>query len=314
LVAIGVMAIPMFLLYRYFAASTPGALVLTVVMLVLGILFAAVAGYLVGLVGNSNNPISGLTLSALVISAVLMVLMGVTGVHGLAAVLGVSGVVCCAAGVAGDMMQDFKVGHILGGTPWKMQVGELIGVVAAALTMPILLMVLDSAYTIGSAELPAPQAGLMALMANGIVGGEMAWPLVIVGMFLALGLILIGSPSPMLVAVGMYLPFYSTAAIFVGGLLRALFEWWAERSNATEEEKTKAENTGILLSSGFIAGEALMAVALAFLVLGGDFYPPMIAFHQKMAGSITPRFWLSLIMYPALAYLLVYLPVKKMRE
>ena len=101
-------------------------------MLILGFLFAAVAGYLVGLIGNSNNPISGLTLSALVISAVLMVLMGVTGVHGLAAVLGVAGVVCCAAGVAGDMMQDFKVGHILGGTPWKMEVGEIIGVVAAA--------------------------------------------------------------------------------------------------------------------------------------------------------------------------------------
>jgi putative OPT family oligopeptide transporter len=212
------------------------------------------------------------------------------------------------------MMQDLKVGHILGGTPWRMEIGEIIGVIVAASVLAFPLMALDKVYHIGSAELPAPQAGLMALMATGIVGGEMAWPLVIVGMFLALGLILIGSPSPMLVAVGMYLPFYSTAAIFVGGLLRALFEWWAERSNATEEEKTKAENTGILLSSGFIAGEALMAVALAFLVLGGDFYPPMIAFHQKMAGSITPRFWLSLIMYPALAYLLVYLPVKKMRE
>jgi putative OPT family oligopeptide transporter len=312
--AIGVMAVATFFLYYYFSQSMSGALVLTAVMVVLGFLFAAVAGYLVALIGSSNNPISGLTLSALLISAVLMVLMGLTGIKGVAAVLGVAGVVCCVAGVAGDMMQDLKVGHILGGTPWRMEIGEIIGVIVAASVLAFPLMALDKVYHIGSAELPAPQAGLMALMATGIVGGEMAWPLVIVGMFLALGLILIGSPSPMLVAVGMYLPFYSTAAIFVGGLLRALFEWWAERSNATEEEKTKAENTGILLSSGFIAGEALMAVALAFLVLGGDFYPPMIAFHQKMAGSITPRFWLSLIMYPALAYLLVYLPVKKMRE
>ncbi len=312
--AIGVMAVATFFLYYYFAQSVPGALVLTAVMVVLGFLFAAVAGYLVALIGSSNNPISGLTLSALLISAVLMVLMGLTGIKGVAAVLGVAGVVCCVAGVAGDMMQDLKVGHILGGTPWRMEIGEIIGVIVAASVLAFPLMALDKVYHIGSAELPAPQAGLMALMATGIVGGEMAWPLVIVGMFLAVGLILIGSPSPMLVAVGMYLPFYSTAAIFVGGLLRALFEWWAKRSDATEEEKTKAENTGILLSSGFIAGEALMAVALAFLVLGGDFYPPMIAFHQKMAGSITPRFWLSLIMYPALAYLLVYLPVKKMRE
>ena len=317
-VAIGVMAVATFFLYHYFSKSVPGALVLTVVMVVLGFLFAAVAGYLVALIGSSNNPISGLTLSALLISAVLMVLMGLTGIKGVAAVLGVAGVVCCAAGIAGDMMQDLKVGHILGGTPWRMEIGEIIGVIFAAAVLAFPLMALDKVYEIGSAELPAPQAGLMALMANGIVGGEMAWPLVIVGMFLAVGLILIGSPSPMLVAVGMYLPFYSTAAIFVGGLLKAAFEWWTARKNATEEEKTKAENTGILLSSGFIAGEALMAVALAFLVLGGDFYPPLIAVHEKIAGGLTnrgfPVFWLSLIMYPALAYLLVYLPVKKMRE
>jgi putative OPT family oligopeptide transporter len=311
--AIGVMAVATFFLYYYFAKSVPGALVLTVVMVVLGFLFAAVAGYLVALIGSSNNPISGLTLSALLISAVLMVAMGLTGIKGVAAVLGVAGVVCCAAGVAGDMMQDLKVGHILGGTPWRMEIGEIIGVIAAAAVLAFPLMALDKVYHIGSAELPAPQAGLMALMANGIVGGEMAWPLVIVGMFLAVGLILIGSPSPMLVAVGMYLPFYSTAAIFVGGLLRSGFEWWAARNSATEEEKTKAENTGILLSSGFIAGEALMAVGLAFLVLGGDFYPSLLIV-QKVSSKLTPSFWFSLIMYPGLAYLLVYLPVKKMRE
>ncbi|MGB5163451.1 MAG: oligopeptide transporter, OPT family [Thermoanaerobaculia bacterium] len=317
-VAIGVMAVATFFLYYYFSQSMPGALVLTVVMVVLGFLFAAVAGYLVALIGSSNNPISGLTLSALLISAVLMVAMGLTGIKGVAAVLGVAGVVCCAAGIAGDMMQDLKVGHLLGGTPWRMEIGEIIGVIAAAAVLAFPLMALDKVYEIGSAELPAPQAGLMALMANGIVGGEMAWPLVIVGMFLALGLILIGSPSPMLVAVGMYLPFYSTAAIFVGGILKSGFEWWVARNEATDEERTKAENTGILLSSGFIAGEALMAVALAFLVLGGDFYPPLIAIHDKIAASLTqkgfPLFWLSLIMYPALAYMLVYLPVKKMRE
>ncbi len=312
--AIGVMAVATFFLYYYFAQNLGGAIVLTVVMVILGFLFAAVAGYLVALIGSSNNPISGLTLSALLISAVLMVFLGLTDVHGVAAVLAVAGVVCCAAGIAGDMMQDLKVGHILGGTPWRMQVGELIGVFIAALVLAFPLMALHRVYTIGSAELPAPQAGLMALMANGIVGGEMAWPLVIVGMFLALGLILIGSPSPMLIAVGMYLPFESTAAIFVGGLIKWVMETRLKKAGASAEETTRADNMGILLSSGFIAGEALMAVLLAFLVLGGDFMPSLLAAKAAITPAMGPSFPLSLIVYPALLYLLVWLPIKKMRE
>jgi len=311
--AIGLMTVPMFLLYRYFSESTGGALVLTVVMLVLGILFAAVAGYLVGLVGNSNNPISGLTLSALVISAVLMVMMGVVGPRGLAAVLGISGVICCAAGVAGDMIQDLKVGHILGGTPWKMEVGEIIGVIAAALTMPVLLMVLNKAYTIGSVALPAPQAGLMALMAQGIVGGEMAWPLVIVGMFLGVALILIKAPAPMLIAVGMYLPFQTTSAVFAGGVIRAILEWFMKRRDASDEEKTRGENAGVLVASGLIAGQSLMAVFLAFVVL----------YEQAKLGlgegrHLLPQFGhsfgLSLLVYPLLLALLVWLPLSRMRS
>lgn len=313
-IAIAVMAVATFGLYWYFAQSVGGALLLTVVMVVLGFLFAAVAGYLVGLIGSSNNPISGLTLSALLISAVLMVLIGVTDVHGVAAVLGVAGVVCCAAGIAGDMMQDLKVGHLLGGTPWRMQVGEMFGVVAAAAVLAFPLMALDRVYTIGSAELPAPQAGLMALMANGIVGGEMAWPLVIVGMFLALGLILIKAPSPMLVAVGMYLPFESTSAIFVGGLIRWLLDSRLAARKASPDEKMKAENMGTLLSSGFIAGESLMAVILAFLVLGGDFFPFLVTLRAAVTPSFEPSFLLSLAVYPALLYMLVFLPLKKMRE
>jgi putative OPT family oligopeptide transporter len=313
LVAIGIMAIPMFLLYRYFSASTGGALVLTIVMLVLGVLFAAVAGYLVGLVGASNNPISGLTLSALVIAALLMVLMGITGVAGVAAVLGVAGVVCCAAGVAGDMMQDFKVGHILGGTPWKMQVGEIIGVVAAAIVLPVLLMVLNQAYTIGSAELPAPQAGLMALMAQGIVGGEMAWPLVIVGMLLGVALILIRAPAPMLIAVGMYLPFSTTAAVFAGGVMRAVLDWILKKKDVTEEQKTHAENSGILVSSGLIAGQSLMAVLLAFVVLYEQAKLGM-AETEHLLPHIASSFWGGLLVYPLLIGLLVWLPLSRMRR
>ncbi|RME01590.1 MAG: oligopeptide transporter, OPT family, partial [Calditrichaeota bacterium] len=308
-ISIVILAIPMFILYDYFSNSLGGSLVLTIIMIILGFLFAAVAGYLVGMIGSSNNPISGLTLSTLLIAAILMVGLGVTGMKGVAAVLAIAGVICCAAGIAGDMMQDLKVGHILGGTPWRMQIAEIVGVICAALVLAFPLAALDKVYHIGSAELPAPQAGLMALMAKGIVGGQMAWPLVIVGIFFAFGLILINAPSPMLIAVGMYLPFESTAAIFVGGLIK----WWLEKNmekrKATAEEKTRAENLGTLLSSGFIAGEALMAVILAFWVLGRNLTTAIPGLPH-----IANNFWISLLVYPALIYLLAYMPLKKMKE
>lgn len=317
--AIAVLAVPIFFLYQYFAANLAGSLLLTVVMIVLGFLFAAVAGYLVALIGSSNNPISGLTLSALLISAVLMVAIGLTDIHGVAAVLGVAGIVCCSAGIAGDMMQDLKVGHILGGTPWKMEIAEIIGVVAAAMVLAWPLAALDRVYHIGSPELPAPQAGLMALMARGIVGGEMAWPLVIVGMFLALGLILIKSPSPMLIAVGMYLPFFSTAAIFVGGLMRWGYDTLAARRGASEGERLRGENLGTLVASGFIAGEALMAVLLAFIVLGADL-PGVAGIAGWLRGAMqaasfaSPSFLLGLLGYVFVAVMLIWLPLRKMRE
>jgi putative OPT family oligopeptide transporter len=313
LVAVGVASVACFFLYYHFSGSVAGAVTLTFVMVILGFLFAAVAGYLVGLIGSSNNPVSGLTLSALLIAAILMVLLGLTDVRGVAGVLAVSGVVCCAAAIAGDMMQDLKVGHILGGTPWKMQIGELIGVVVSAFVLTLPLMALHRVYTIGSAELPAPQAGLMALMANGIVAGEMAWPLVIVGMFFALGLILIKAPAPMLIAVGMYLPFESTSAMFVGGLVKWLFNKALERRNATKEERARAENTGVLVSSGFIAGESLMAVVLALAVIGGDFWPPFL-FFQNWRLLSEPSLALSFLAYALVLYMLVWIPVSKMKE
>lgn len=252
MLAIAGIAIPLFILYHYFSGSIGGSILLTVVMIILGFLFAAVAGYLVGLVGSSNNPISGLTLSSLLIAALLMVGIGVTGNQGIMAVLGVAGVVCCAAGIAGDMMQDLKVGHILGGTPWRMQVGEIIGVTAAALVLIWAMIVLDQVYEIGSEALPAPQAGLMALMARGIVGGDMAWPLVIAGMFLAFGLILVKAPSPMLVAVGMYLPFHSTAAIFVGGIIKWTLEKVLDKEKLQMKPKQRPQTQAFSYPQGLL--------------------------------------------------------------
>ena len=196
----------MVFVYQTFSKSFGSALLAAVVMAVAGFFFAAVSGNLVGTIGSSNNPISGLTLSTLIIAALLMVLVGATGTTGVAAVLGVAAVVCVSSAVAGEMLQDLKVGHILGGTPYKMQIGNIFGILVASLVMYFPLMLLNGAFTFGSKDLPAPQAGLMAALSKGIVGGEMAWPLVIVGMLMGFAFILIQVKSPMLVAVGMYLP------------------------------------------------------------------------------------------------------------
>ncbi len=273
-IGVGLSMVAMFFLYFYFihhggsgnigiARQILGALVSTLVMGFAGFIFAAIAGYLVGLIGSSNNPISGLTLSTLIVAALLLLVVGVKGDPGVTAVLGVAAVVCCSCGVAGDMMQDLKVGHILGGTPRLMEMGELIGVVAAAAVMIVPIMMLDKyGGGIGSDALPAPQAGLMAMLAKGIVGGDMAWPLVIVGMFMGVALLLIKAPAPMLIAVGMYLPFYSTAAIFVGGIAKTLTVRMRKKREFTAAETTESDNKGILLASGLVAGEALMALVL----------------------------------------------------
>ena len=317
-----VASVGLFFLYEHFTHSHAGSLVLTVVMVILGFLFAAVAGYLVGLIGSSNNPISGLTLSTLIIAALLMVMLNVSGAAGVAGVLAVSGVVCCACGIAGDMMQDLKVGHVLGGTPWRMEVGEIIGVVPAALILPAVLLALDQTYKIGSEQLSAPQAGLMSLMAKGIVSGEMPWPLVIAGMFLAVGLILIKAPSPMLIAVGMYLPFAATAGIFVGGIFRAVMDKELQKDGADEAATQKAENTGVLVSSGLIAGGALTAVVIAFIVLGynllgtplpGTEDVPTFLDRAREAVGVSPNPWLGLIAFAGVFYLLARVPLKAAR-
>jgi uncharacterized oligopeptide transporter (OPT) family protein len=193
-----------------------------------------------------------------------------------------------------------------------MQVGEIIGVLAAAMVLPVLLMVLNEAYGFGSAELPAPQAGLMALMARGIVGGDMAWPLVIVGMFLGIALILIKAPAPMLIAVGMYLPFGTTSAVFAGGLIRSVLDGILARRQAGEVERTKAENSGVLVASGLIAGQSLMAVLLAFVVL----YEQArlgLAETEHLLPQLGDSFGLGLLVYPLLLVLLVWLPLRRSR-
>jgi putative OPT family oligopeptide transporter len=256
----------MAVLYVYLSGKLIGGIAAAVVMLITGFFFATVSGYLVGVIGSSNNPISGLTLSTLVIAALLMVSLGVSGTSGVVAVLGVAAVVCVSSAVAGELLQDFKVGYILGGTPRTIQIVELIAVVCASLSMYFPLMILDEANKklggigFGDPKLPAPQAGLMASLAEGIVGGDMAWPLIGVGIMFGIAMILIQVRSPMLVAIGMYLPMATTSAIFIGGMIRWFSDSLAEKKGLNPAQRARVENVGILIASGFIAGEALVGL------------------------------------------------------
>ena len=300
--------IPTFFLYNYYTGQPLGALGSAIVMIVAGFFFSAVAGYLVGVIGSSSNPVSGLTISTLLLAALLMTFLGVTGTEGVAAVLGVAAVVCCACAVAGDMLQDLKVGQILGGTPFRMEWAEIIGVVFASmfLVLPMMLLhegdIAAGGIGVGGEELPAPQAGLMALLSQGIVGGDMRWPLVVFGIALCLFLILIQAPSPMLIAVGMYLPLQTTFAIFVGGF----FRWLSDRQMAKlpAERRTLGESAGTLIASGLIAGEALMGVGLSGFAVA-EFQLPMLV--------STPSGIPGFLVFVVLGWFLIRIPLRHAR-
>ena len=293
---VAIVFVAMFLLYRFFISGAgnlagskviSAALVAAGVMVIVGFFFAAVSGNLVGMIGSSNNPVSGLTLCTLVIAALLMVALGVSGSGGVAAVLGVAAVVCVSSAVAGELLQDLKVGHILGGTPAKMEIGDLIGIVVAGMVLFLPLALMDRVWHFGSTKLPAPQAGLMAMLSKGIVGGDMAWPLVIVGIFLGLAMIMIEVKSVMLFSIGMYLPLGTTFAIFVGGIIRWMTDRLRDRRNLNDAQKARVENAGILTASGLIAGEALCGIAVAAVLARKLHYDPdaLAQLYQFSSGN-----------------------------
>lgn len=299
-------SIATFFIYNYFAQDVVAALVATLVMIVAGFFFAAVSGYLVGIIGSSNNPISGLTLSTLVIAALLMVALGMKGVQGVAAVLGVAAVVCVAAAVAGEMLQDLKAGHILGGTPWKMQVGDLIGVLISAAVMFIPLLILHEGNIkaggtgFGGDQLPAPQASLMAILSKGIVAGDMEWILIFTGMLMGVGFIMMNVKSPMLVSVGMYLPLGTTFAIFLGGIIKGAVEMINEKRKFNEGQKSRVENNGVLIAAGLIAGEALIGLLFAGFAF----------FEIKIADLSSPfSILLSVVVLVIIAFMLIKIPI-----
>ena len=310
LAMIGLMFLFMIGLYYFFSGSPGAALVAATVMIVVGFFFATVSGSLVGVIGSSNNPISGLTLSTLIIAALLMVALGFTGPAGVAVVLGVAAVVCVSSAVAGELLQDFKVGYILGGTPRTIQIVELMAVLVASLVMyyPLWLLnegdIRSGGTGFGSPNLPAPQAGLMAMLAQGIVGGEMAWPLVLVGILFGIVLIMAQVRSPMLVAVGMYLPMGTTFTIFCGGVTRWLADVIARRKGYNSAQMTRVENAGVLAASGMIAGEALIGLLYAALQFKKEWIPDL----SRLAPGSAPPYLVGFMVLAALALLLLWLP------
>jgi len=303
---IGCTFLLMCVLYVYLSGLLSGGIAAALVMLIVGFFFATVSGYLVGVIGSSNNPISGLTLSTLVIAALLMVSMGVSGTSGVIAVLGVAAVVCVSSAVAGELLQDFKVGYILGGTPRSIQIAELIAVVLASMVMYFPLMILYQGNInrggtgFGDKALSAPQAGLMASLAQGIVGGDMAWPLVVTGILLGIAMIMFKVKSPMLVAIGMYLPISITSAIFVGGVVRWITDSTARRGRFNEPQRARTENTGVLVASGLIAGEALAGLVKAVY----DFQdkPTPIVFNE-------PSYLVGIAVMALIAFVLIRIPL-----
>ncbi len=301
-------------LYFYFTNAIGAAILAAIVMLVTGFFFAAVSGNLVGMIGSSNNPLSGLTLTTTIIAALTMVIVGMKGIEGVAAVLGVAAVGCVSAAVAGEMLQDLKVGHILGGTPWRMQVGDLIGVVFAGLVMffPLYMMHTSDVAQFGAAggfggrTYTAPQAGLMAALSQGIVRGEMAWPLVIVGIALGISLIMIKVRSPMLFSVGMYLPLGTTFAIFCGGMVRGVVDRIRTKRGYNDAQKARVENAGVLAASGLIAGEALIGLFIAAVV---GLRSEHAFWSVSGFADIAP--WMAIPVAAFLVWYLVAIPLRK---
>lgn len=232
-----------------------------IMVVVFGFFFTTVSSRIVGLIGSSSNPVSGMTIGTLILVSVLLKAMGYTGTEGMLAALSIGALVCISIAMAGDTSQDLKTAFLIGATPYRQQYALLIGVVASAAVIGWTLTMLNSAYGFGTKELAAPQATLMSLVVKGVIDGSLPWALVGIGAFVAVVAELLGI-SVLAFAVGMYLPIHLNAAIAVGGLLSLIL---TKTVKHVEELKKRTEE-GILLASGLIAGDSLMGVVLALLV------------------------------------------------
>ncbi len=276
--------VPLFIVYQYFVNDVTISLPMAAVMLVAGFVFSAVAGYMAGLVGSSNNPISGITIATILVSSLLLVLlMGKDAAGGPAAAIIIGSVVCCAAAIAGDNMQDLKAGRLVGATPWKQQVMQIVGTLSGAIVIAPVLMLLHKAYGFrgqegaGKDALAAVQANLMASVSQGVFKGDMPWNYAYIGMgvaiaIIALDLILEAKKStfrtPVLaVAIGFYLPLELSVPIFAGGIIHWVIQRFHKRRATPAEQIEKSSRNGLLFASGLITGEALMGIVLAIPIV-----------------------------------------------
>lgn len=243
--------------------AIPVSFIGAVVVVIFGFFFATVSSRMVGLVGSSNNPVSGMSIATLLIATLILKLTGSVGAAGMQAAIAIGSIICIVAAISGDTSQDLKTGYLLGATPKKQQYGEIIGVVASALAIGATLYLLDNAWGFGSAELGAPQATLMKMVIEGIMGGKLPWALILIGVFIAVIVEVIGIPV-LPFAIGVYLPVQLNACIMVGGLIRLFFDKMKE-----SDKKKGIINDGILFCSGMIAGEGLVGIVLAILAVFG---------------------------------------------
>ncbi|WP_304151962.1 OPT family oligopeptide transporter [Finegoldia magna] len=231
----------------------------SIIIVIFGFFFATVSSRLVGLIGSSNNPVSGMTIAALLITSILIKAMGNTGHDGMMMAISIGTVICVIAAISGDTSQDLKTGFLVGATPYKQQIGELIGVAVSALVIGAILWLLDASFGYGSDELPAPQGMLMKLIIEGVMGGSLPWGLVFAGAFIAIVVEILGIPV-LPFAVGLYLPINTSTAIMTGGLIRLFID---KRKVKNEELRKEQAENGVLFTSGFIAGEGVVGILLA---------------------------------------------------
>ena len=260
LVAIVAMVITMWLV-----PAIPVNFIGAVLIVVFGFFFATVSSRMVGMIGSSNNPVSGMAIATLLIATFTIKATGDTGITGMTGAIAIGSVICIVAAMAGDTSQDLKTGFLLGATPKKQQIGELIGTVAAALAIGGVLYLLNAAWGYGGAEVPAPQATLMKMIVEGIMGGKLPWTLVFIGVFLAIGLEILRVPV-MPFAIGLYLPIYLSASIMIGGVVRGALDM---RKGVDAKTKEKQATDGTLYCAGMIAGEGIVGIVLAILAVGG---------------------------------------------
>ncbi|MBO5231644.1 MAG: oligopeptide transporter, OPT family [Clostridia bacterium] len=256
-------AILVLTLLVWLVPAIPVSLVGAIIVVIFGFFFATVSSRMVGLVGSSNNPVSGMAIATLLIATLILKLCGEVGAPGMQAAIAIGSIICIVAAISGDTSQDLKTGYLLGATPKKQQYGELIGVVASALAIGATLYLLDNAWHFGSEELGAPQATLMKMIIEGIMGGNLPWGLILIGVFIAVVVEILRIPV-LPVAIGIYLPVQLNACIMVGGLIRLFFDRMKEG-----KKKNNIISNGILFCSGMIAGEGLVGIVLAILAVVG---------------------------------------------